>query len=113
MTMTEFKDLVKDVGLETKDLKFDVMSNMFKKANAMNSNAVMQQRKQEAGTADAKREGVGSTSQKMSQTNKRSKSGSKGREDEMDMELVLYEFVEVLIRIAFWRANPYLSLIHI
>ena len=23
------------------------------------------------------------------------------------MELVLYEFVEVLIRIAFWRANPY------
>ena len=25
----------------------------------------------------------------------------------MDMELVLYEFVEVLIRIAFWRANPY------
>ena len=28
MTMSEFKDLVKDVGLETKDLKFDVMSNV-------------------------------------------------------------------------------------
>ena len=33
MTLGEFKDLVKDVGLETKDLRFDVMSNMFKKAN--------------------------------------------------------------------------------
>jgi len=60
MTMSEFKDLVKDVGLETKDLKFDVMCNMFKKANALNSNAVMQQRKQEAGTSAAKMEGVGS-----------------------------------------------------
>ena len=28
MTMSEFKDLVKDVNLETKDLKFDVMTNM-------------------------------------------------------------------------------------
>ena len=28
MTMTEFKDMVKDVGLETKDLRFDVMQNM-------------------------------------------------------------------------------------
>merc|ERR1719311_1461655 len=25
----------------------------------------------------------------------------------MDMELVLYEFVEVLIHIGFWRANPF------
>ena len=107
MTMTEFKDLVKDVGLETKDLKFDVMCNMFKKANALNSNAVMQQRKQEAGTSAAKMEGVGSASKAMAQTNKRSKSANKGREDEMDQELVLYEFVEVLIRIGFWRANPF------
>ena len=34
------------------------------------------------------------------------KSGSKGREDEMD-RAGAYEFVEVLIRIGFWRANPY------
>ena len=26
---------------------------------------------------------------------------------EQEQELVLYEFVEVLIRIGFWRANPY------
>ena len=32
---------------------------------------------------------------------------AKGAKDtEMDQELVLYEFVEVLIRIGFWRANP-------
>merc|ERR1719316_2203409 len=42
-----------------------------------------------------------------SPTGKPTKSAGKGKEDEMDMELVLYEFVEVLIRIAFWRANPY------
>ena len=109
MTMTEFKDLVKDVGLETKDLKFDVMSNMFKKANALNTNAVREQRKQEAGTADAKNEAAGSKTKTMNQssTGKPTKRAQKGKEDEMDMELVLYEFVEVLIRIAFWRANPY------
>merc|ERR1719424_1017170 len=108
MTMTEFKDLVKDVGLETKDLKFDVMSNMFKKANALNTNAVREQRKQEAGTADAKNEAAGSKSKTLAQTGpKVSKKASKAKDDEIDMELVLYEFVEVLIRIAFWRANPY------
>merc|ERR1719183_250008 len=64
MTMTEFKDLVKDVGLETKDLKFDVMSNMFKKANAT---AVREQRKAESGTADAKNEAAGSKSKTLAQ----------------------------------------------
>ena len=44
MTVTEFKDLVKDVGLETKDLKFDVMTGIFKKANAVNNDAVHQAR---------------------------------------------------------------------
>ena len=55
---------------EFKDLKFDVMCNMFKKANAVDSNANKQQRKQEAGTSAAKMEGVGSASKAMSQTNK-------------------------------------------
>jgi|EP00966_Prymnesium_polylepis_P056820 hypothetical protein len=32
-----WQDLVRDTGLETKDLKFDVMCNMFKKANALNN----------------------------------------------------------------------------
>jgi hypothetical protein len=40
MTMSEFKDFVKDVSLETKDLRFDVMQNMFKKANALNKNQI-------------------------------------------------------------------------
>ncbi len=29
------------------------------------------------------------------------------KDTEVDMELVLYEFVEVLVRVAFWRANPF------
>ena len=32
------------------------------------------------------------------------------RDDETDQELVLYEFIELLIRIAFWRANPFFGL---
>ena len=37
MSMDEFHDFVVDVGLETKDYKFDVMCNQFIKANAVNS----------------------------------------------------------------------------
>ena len=106
MTMTEFKELVKDVGLETKDLKFDVMANMFKKANAANSNAAHFAHKASRGTADARNEFAGSAVKPMGET-KKSKSASKAKDTEIDMELVLYEFVEVLIRIAFWRANPF------
>ena len=106
--MSEFKDMVKDVSLETKDLKFDVMQNMFKKANALNNNAAHFQRKAEAGSASAKVEGAGSSSTALAaKSPKRSDKAQKARDDEMDMELVLYEFVEVLIRISFWRSNPY------
>ena len=34
------------------------------------------------------------------------KSTSDGKEAVMDAELVLYEFIAVLVRVAFWRANP-------
>ena len=34
------------------------------------------------------------------------KSTSDGKEAAMDAELVLYEFIAVLVRVAFWRANP-------
>ena len=33
------------------------------------------------------------------------------REDELDKELVLYEFIALLVRVAFWRANPYHGII--
>ena len=44
MNMSEFKDFVRDTGLETKDLRFDVMCGLFIKANATNSDADAQQR---------------------------------------------------------------------
>ena len=37
MEMAEFKDFVDECGLETKSINFDQMSNMFIKANAVNS----------------------------------------------------------------------------
>ena len=106
MTMSEFKDMVKDTGLETKDLRFDVMSNMFKKANATNSNEAHFQRQQSKGTAAADSSDSGSTLKTIGVT-KKGKNAASQKDTEMDMELVLYEFVEVLVRIAFWRANPY------
>ena len=109
MTMTEFKKLVNDVGLETRDLKFDVMQNMFKKANAVNSNKAHFQRKSEMTQGDLKGEdGAGSKVKVLEERSRNAtKRAAKQRDDEVDQEVVLYEFIELLIRISFWRANPY------
>ena len=86
--------------------------NVFKKANSLNNDAAHAQRMKEKGTSEAWRAGSGSKTKAHSQaswagalTRRTAKAAAK-REDEMDMELVLHEFIEVLIRIAFWRANP-------
>merc|ERR1719326_1996858 len=71
MSMDEFHDFVVDVGLETKQYKFDVMCNQFIKANATN---VAQKREQAAGKV---------------------KGTSDGREAKKDAELVLYEFLNM------------------
>ena len=100
MTMSEFKVLVKDVGLETKDLKFDVMQNMFKKANAINNNAVRKQRKAEAGNSDAKATNSGEVGSKVKVLEERSRKregrAQSQRDTEVDQECVLYEFIELL-----------------
>ena len=94
MTMSEFKDLVKDVGLETKDLRFDVMCNMFIKANALNTNAVREQRINERKSAESKQEGPSDKASKAGP--KREKKAASKKDQEMDQELVLYEFVALL-----------------
>ena len=48
MSLDEFHDFVVDVGLETKQYKFDVMTTQFIKANATNIAQVREQRKQAA-----------------------------------------------------------------
>merc|ERR1719454_876778 len=47
MSMDEFHDFVVDVGLETKQYKFDVMCNQFVKANATATAQVRAQRQEE------------------------------------------------------------------
>ena len=133
MTMTEFKHMVKDVGLDTKDFSWEVITSIFKKArlpsdrtlpclrranlyhsaacrccqaNALHSNAAHFQRKEEAGTACAK---LGSTTKAIAATRKL-KSAASQKDLEKDQELVLYEFVEMLVRISFARANPFFGL---
>ena len=113
MSMDEFHDFVVDVGLETKDYKFDVMCNQFIKANATNT-----------AQARAHRSGRPSRSAMRSRARLRAKLSPDARSAEprkvekvkgdvrrqgggaKDQELVLYEFLNMLVRIAFWRANP-------
>ena len=87
------------VGLETRDFRFDVMTNMFKKANALNNNAAHFQRKAEMGNADVKlsgssnAQGASGAGSKVTVLEARSRKRSKGaasqRDAEMDQELVL------------------------
>eukprot|EP00966_Prymnesium_polylepis_P215008 4979756-Prymnesium_polylepis.1 len=98
--MDEFKDFVTDCGLETKQINFALMTNMFAKANAVNSGAVAAQRMEEKrNSAAAARDGPKEVKEKVKGTNT-------GEEAAMDKELVLYEFLSLLVRISFQRANP-------
>ena len=114
MDMGEFHDFVVDVGLETKAYKFDVMSNQFVKANATNVAEVRAQRQEEKrdsqtfqnqNKASWKGEGGQAVSAKdVADANDQMMSKAVG--ETKDQELVLYEFLAVLVRVAFWRANP-------
>ena len=86
--MDEFHDFVVDVGLETKQYKFDVMCNQFIKANATNTAAVRAQRQEEK--RDAQSRGNDAPDWKGKGTG-RVKGTSDGKEAKKDAELVLYE----------------------
>ena len=79
------------------------------KANATNSAAVAEQRAEARKSAESKNEGssdkAGKAARKTSQTSKAIK------EQEVDKVLVLYEFIALLVRLSFWRANPYHGII--
>uniref|UniRef100_A0A7S3ARZ5 Uncharacterized protein n=1 Tax=Haptolina ericina TaxID=156174 RepID=A0A7S3ARZ5_9EUKA len=103
MSMDEFHDFVVDVGLETKKYKFDVMCNQFIKANATNTAAVREAHKQ--GRRDA--ESHGNDEEEFRKVAvARVRGSDDGREVKKDQELVLYEFLNMMVRIAFWRSNP-------
>ena len=112
MSMDEFHDFVVDVSLETKSYKFDVMCNQFVKANATNTAAVRAQHKMSRMDSQSRaHDRETKTLETLGQQNAGKRAGGvKGRSDggeaKRDAELVLYEFVNVLVRIAFWRANP-------
>ena len=102
MSMDEFHDFVVDVGLETKKYKFDVMCNQFIKANATNTAQAYQERMQTA-TKDRISDADKSLKRK---EGKKVKGTNDGKEAKKDQELVLYEFLNMLVRISFWRENP-------
>merc|ERR1740138_921469 len=103
MSMDEFHDFVVDVGLETKQYRFDVMCNQFIKANATNVAAVRAQRQEEKRDAQSRGNDKPDWQKKGIE---KVKGTSDGKEAKKDQELVLYEFLNMLVRIAFWRANP-------
>jgi len=105
MSMDEFHDFVVDIGLETKQYKFDVMCNQFIKANATNTAQVRAQRQDEK--RDAQSRGNDDPNWKKKEKAPKKVRGTElGGEAARDQELVLYEFLAMLVRIAFWRANP-------
>ena len=108
MTMTEFKNIVKDTGMETRDLRWDAIGSMFMKANALNNASAHAQRVEGRRASAVKHEGSPGHS---GGGRHRSRDANAIREDVVDKELVLYEFLSVLVRISFWRANPFLGII--
>ena len=99
MEMAEFYDFVSECHLETREVNFDRMTIDFVKANAVNSSqarAAHHDVRRSAGTKrDAKAAEVG-----------RVRGANSGEEAVKDEELVLYEFIALLVRISFQRANP-------
>merc|ERR1719502_1383647 len=94
MSMDEFHDFVVDVGLETKQYKFDVMSTQFIKANATNTAQVRAQRQEEKRDAQSRGNDVPDWQKKGPG---RVKGTSDGKEAKKDAELVLYEFLNMLV----------------
>ena len=95
MSMSEFKDFVTDCGLVTKDVSFELMTNTFIKANATNSAQVRAQH------ADGRRNAAGKANEAPAKATKKVKGTNDGAEAKKDQELVLYEFIAMLIRISF------------
>ena len=80
---------------------------MFIKANALKSNAAHFQRKDELGNSHAKAGGSAiHIASKVAALGPKLKHAAKQGVEHKDAELVLYEFVELIVRIAFQRANP-------
>ena len=115
MEMAEFKDFVDECRLETKSVSFDLMTTQFIKANATNSAQVRDQHAESRRSAETKmdhlqvgggkavkRDADGRTTKRVAAV----KGTDEGGAAKKDQELVLYEFVGLLVRIAFQRANP-------
>ena len=81
MEMAEFKDFVDECELETKFINFDLMTNMFIKANAANSAQVRDAHHESRRTAATKMDGR--TTEEVART----KGSSDGTEAEKDAEL--------------------------
>ena len=99
MEMAEFYDFVQECRLETKQINFDMMTNQFIKVNAVNSAAAREQHHDIRRSAGTKMDSKAAELERV-------KGNNDGTEAVKDQELVLYEFVGLLVRIAFQRANP-------
>ena len=105
MEMAEFQDFVNECNLVTKEVNFALMTLTFTKANATNTAAVREQR------AEEKRDSKVKAAEKKAGKGPKNKADkvkgtNDGKEAKMDAELVLYEFIAMLVRISFQRANP-------
>ena len=120
MELEEFHDWVKDAKIETRLVNFTLMTNVFAKANSANTADAFEQRKKaKRGSAVAAE--LKGNEDKKKDAKARVGDFSKDTEDRFGVEqvwgerfkvkkpdnrLTLVEFVGLLVRISFLRANP-------
>ena len=107
MSLDEFHDFVVDVGLETKAYKFDVMCNQFIKANSTHLVVeAAEMRMASRQNSSSKQDATGEAKVKLPPKDRKKSLDKPTAKATKDLELVLYEFIAMLVRISFWRANP-------
>ena len=121
MELEEFHDFVKETHLETRTVNFTIMTNAFTKANSANSFEAFEQRKKQKRSAAVLIEQKAAETKAMIKKAQTSSGEGIGEGDRFtteavwgerfkakkpDNRLTLVEFVGLLVRIAFLRANP-------
>ena len=105
----EFLQFAKDTEICNKEFKVENLTQQFYLANTQASmkNSSSADRKKMPKKGGAKKAGG---DKKAAGSPGKKKPGAKGKEEpkqaEVDQQLTLYEFVNCMVRIGFWRANP-------
>ena len=106
----EMLSLAKDCDICNRDFKVDELTRHFVSANQSDHNASTDRHKLPSSAASAR---IAKTVSSRTARSARGSDplaaamGAKGKNAAPDMQLNVYEFINFLARVAFWRANPH------